>query len=113
MYESWSGGYLPEGLRADDIAIASRLARVAMDAAFFGHLGGAAGAVAALRQRSGGILDPAVVAAFAADPAGILAEVDELSDPHERTLKIEPEPCFPSPTRECSTSRPRSATYRM
>ena len=92
VYESWSGGYVPEGLRADDIAIASRIARVAMDAAFFGHLGGAAGAVAALRQRSGGILDPAVVAAFAADPAGILAEVDERSDPHERMLKVEPEP---------------------
>ena len=92
VYESWSGGYVPDALRADDIAIASRVARVAMDAAFFGHLGGAAGAVAALRQRSGGILDPAVVAAFVADPAGILAEVDERVDPHERMLKVEPEP---------------------
>lgn len=52
VYESWVGGWAPEGLRGDDIPIASRVARVAMDAAFFGQLGGVDAAVTALRARS-------------------------------------------------------------
>lgn len=77
VYESWSGGWVPHGLKADDIAITSRVARAAMDAAFFGHLGG--------------ILDPAVVAVFTADPGALLAEADR-GDPLERMLAVEPEP---------------------
>lgn len=92
VYESWSGGYVPSGLRADEIAIASRVARAAMDAAFFGQLGGPEGAVTALRRRAGGILDPAVVDAFTADPESILAEVDDNVDHHDRMLTVEPDP---------------------
>ena len=91
VYESWVGGWVPHGLKGDDIAVASRVARAAMEAAFFSQLGGADAAVAALRKRAGGLLDPAVVAAFAADPHGILAEVDQ-GDPHELMLAVEPEP---------------------
>ena len=76
-YESWVGGWAPDGLRGDDIAIGSRVARAALDAAVFDQLGGAEAAVAALRQRAGVILDPAVVAVFAEDPRGILAEADD------------------------------------
>ena len=39
----------PTGCKGDDIAIASRVARAAMDAAFFGQLGGVDAAVTALR----------------------------------------------------------------
>lgn len=91
VFESWAGGAAPEGLRGDDIAIASRVARAAMDAAFFGQLGGVDAAVTALRARSGGILDPAVVAAFTEDPRGILAEA-ESGDPRNRMLDVEPVP---------------------
>lgn len=45
----------------------------------------------ALRDRAGVILDPAVVEAFAADPEGILAEVDA-GDPRDRILDVEPTP---------------------
>jgi HD-GYP domain-containing protein (c-di-GMP phosphodiesterase class II)/DNA-binding CsgD family transcriptional regulator len=91
VYESWAGGWVPEGLKGDDIAIASRVARAAMDAAFFGQLGGVDAAVTALRVRAGGLLDPAVVATFAQDPEGILAEADS-GDPQDRMLEVEPEP---------------------
>jgi HD-GYP domain-containing protein (c-di-GMP phosphodiesterase class II) len=91
VYESWVGGSAPEGLRGDDIAIASRVARAAMDAAFFGQLGGVDAAVTALRARAGVILDPAVVAAFTEDPRRILAEA-ESGDPRSRMLDVEPDP---------------------
>jgi HD-GYP domain-containing protein (c-di-GMP phosphodiesterase class II) len=91
VYESWAGGWVPHGLKGDDIAIASRVARAAMDAAFFARAGGADAAVAALRKRAGGLLDPAVVAAFAGDPHHILAEAEN-GDPHDLMLAAEPEP---------------------
>ena len=81
-----------------------------MDAAFFGQLGGADAAVAALRQRAGVILDPAVVAAFADDPRAILAEADG-GDPRDRILDVEPAPVVERGGAELSTWRPRSATW--
>ena len=53
VFEAWAGGSAPEGLRGDDIAIASRVARAAIDAAFFGQLGGVDAAVSAVRERAG------------------------------------------------------------
>ena len=91
VYESWVGGWAPSGLRGDDIPIASRVARTAMDAAFFAELGGTDAAVTALRDRAGVILDPAVVDAFASDPRPILAEAD-VGDPLDRILDVEPTP---------------------
>jgi HD-GYP domain-containing protein (c-di-GMP phosphodiesterase class II)/DNA-binding CsgD family transcriptional regulator len=99
VYESWAGGWVPHGLKGDDIAIASRVARAAMDAAFFGQLGGVDAAVAALRKRAGGLLDPAVVAAFTDDPHHVLAEADS-GDPHDRMLAVEPEPVLERRTSE-------------
>ena len=91
VFEAWVGGAAPAGLGGDSIPIASRVARAAMDAAFFGQLGGADAAVTALRARSGGLLDPAVVEAITADPSGILAEAEN-GDPRERMLEVEPAP---------------------
>jgi len=91
VYESWRGRWVPDGLGGDDIPIASRVARAAMDAAFFGQMGSVAAAVAALRQRAASILDPGVVAAFAADAHALLAEADQ-GDPRDRLLDVEPEP---------------------
>ena len=90
MYEAWVGGWVPSGLKGDDIAIGSRVARAAMDAAFFGQLGGVDAAVTALRRRAGVILDPAVVATFVEDAeraprrgraAAILATASSRSSP--------------------------------
>jgi HD-GYP domain-containing protein (c-di-GMP phosphodiesterase class II)/DNA-binding CsgD family transcriptional regulator len=90
-YESWVGGWAPDGLRGEEIAIGSRVARAALEAAVFDQLGGAEAALTALRQRSGVILDPSVVAVFAEDPRGILAEADD-GDPRDRVLEVEPGP---------------------
>ena len=91
VYEAWAGGSAPGGLRGDDIAISSRVARAAIDAAFFGQLGGVDAAATALRQRAGVVLDPGVVAAFIDDPSGILREADT-GDPRDRILEVEPPP---------------------
>lgn len=89
--EFWSGGFAPEGLAGEEIAIAARVARVAADAAFFDHIGDAELAVTALRQRAGGVLDPDVVGAFVADAPALLAE-GNTGDPRDRILEVEPEP---------------------
>ena len=91
VYESWVGGWAPSGLSGDEIPIASRVARVAMDAALFAQLGGVDTAVTAVRDRAGVILDPGLVAAFGRDAGAILAEVDD-GDPLDRMLDVEPEP---------------------
>jgi HD-GYP domain-containing protein (c-di-GMP phosphodiesterase class II) len=70
-----------------------------MDAAFFGQFGGVDAAVTALRKRAGGLLDPAVVAAFTDDAHHILAEADS-GDPHDRMLAVEPEPVLERRTSE-------------
>jgi HD-GYP domain-containing protein (c-di-GMP phosphodiesterase class II) len=91
VYEHWAGGWVPHGFRGDDIAVGARVARAAMDAAFFGQLGGVDAAVTALRKRAGGVLDPAVVAVFVDHARDVLAEADD-GDPHDLMLAAEPRP---------------------
>lgn len=93
LYEAkewWNGGGTPRGLKGEEIVVPARIARVAAEAALFGDLGGAELAVHALSRRGGGMLDPAIVAEFTADPA-ILAEADA-GDPRQRILDEEPAP---------------------
>jgi HD-GYP domain-containing protein (c-di-GMP phosphodiesterase class II) len=91
LFEAWVGGWVPSGLKGDDIAVGSRVARAAMDAAFFGQLGGVDAAITALGRRAGVLLDPAVVATFREHAAELLAEA-ERGDPRDRLLEVEPEP---------------------
>ncbi|MEY2478820.1 MAG: hypothetical protein QOG87_4135 [Actinomycetota bacterium] len=91
VFEAWVGGWAPSGLRGDEIPLASRVARAATDAAFFGEMGGVERAVHALRARAGVTLDPGVVETFVADPEGLLAEADT-GDPRDRILEVEPTP---------------------
>jgi HD-GYP domain-containing protein (c-di-GMP phosphodiesterase class II) len=91
VFEAWVGGGAPSRLKGDDIPIASRVARVAMDAAFFGQLGGVDAAVGAVRARAGVIVDPAVAATFVAH-AGEIVEEGERGDPRQRLLEVEPAP---------------------
>ena len=58
VYETWVGGWVPHGLKGDDIAVASRVARAAMEVAFFSQLGGADAAVAAVGARNSAHLRP-------------------------------------------------------
>jgi HD-GYP domain-containing protein (c-di-GMP phosphodiesterase class II) len=91
VVEWWNGDGPPRGLRGDEIAHPARIVRTAADAARFDHLGGVDAAVEALRLRAGGILDPSIVEAFAANPDRLLAEA-RAGDPRERILEAEPEP---------------------
>ena len=91
VFEAWVGGWAPSGLRGEDIPIASRVARAAGDAALFDELGGADAAVEMLGKKAGVLFDPDVVAAFARDPDGLLAEARE-GDPRDRILEVEPAP---------------------
>ena len=91
VFESWVGGAAPGGLKGDSIPIASRVARVAMEAAFFSHLGGVEASIAAVRARAGVILDPTLAATFVADARNVVAEADR-GDPRHRLLEVEPTP---------------------
>ncbi|HJR26557.1 MAG TPA: HD domain-containing phosphohydrolase, partial [Acidimicrobiales bacterium] len=88
--EWWNGGGSPQGLAGDAIAISARVARVAADAALFEGIGGTDQAVTALERRAGGVLDPAIVAAFAEGAPELFAET--AGDPRERMLALEPHP---------------------
>jgi HD-GYP domain-containing protein (c-di-GMP phosphodiesterase class II) len=89
--EWWNGDGPPRGLRGEEIALPARIARAAVDAARFDHLGGSEAAIEALRRRSGGILDPTVVEAFTASADRLLGETHS-GDPRELILEAEPEP---------------------
>ena len=67
-------------------------------------------AVGALRRRSGGILDPSLVEAFAANADRLLEET-RAGDPRERILQAEPEPVVEIDVAELTGWRPHSATW--
>jgi HD-GYP domain-containing protein (c-di-GMP phosphodiesterase class II) len=89
--ESWQGGGAPRGLKGDEIAISSRVARVACDAAFFDDIGDVSLAADAVRERAGSLLDPSIADAFVANASYLLEEASA-GDPRERILEVEPEP---------------------
>ena len=89
--EWWNGGGPPDGLEGEEIALPARIARAAADAARFEHLGGTEAVVAALRARSGGVLDPSIVETLTANADDLLADTRS-GDPRERMLEVEPVP---------------------
>ncbi|MGH3995783.1 MAG: hypothetical protein ACRDSN_25345, partial [Pseudonocardiaceae bacterium] len=107
--EWWNGHGPPRGLRGEEIALPARIARAAADAARFDHLGGREAAVHALRRRSGGILGPSLVEAFAASADRLLGETGA-GDPRERILEAEPKPVVEIEVAELTrvASSPRS-----
>jgi HD-GYP domain-containing protein (c-di-GMP phosphodiesterase class II) len=91
VYELWKGGGAPAGLSGHDIPVASRIARVTGVAVLFDTIGGVDLAVAALRRRSGGMLDPGMVAHFADRAESLLADV-EATCSGPSVLDTEPRP---------------------
>jgi HD-GYP domain-containing protein (c-di-GMP phosphodiesterase class II) len=77
-FERWDGSGGPAGAAGDDIPIEMRIAIVANVAEVHERRGGVAAATEMARSRSGTQFDPAVVAAFLADPAAILAQPEDV-----------------------------------
>lgn len=77
VYERWDGLGLPGGRRGEQISPAARIVHVAEQAVFAHAEGGVAAAIAEVRRRAGGHLDPELAAVFVSDARDILARLDE------------------------------------
>ncbi|MGD9529464.1 MAG: hypothetical protein AB7V44_22090, partial [Pseudonocardia sp.] len=73
VYERWDGLGIPSGRRGAQISPVARIVHVAEQAVFAHADGGVSGAVAEVRRRAGGHLDPELAAAFVADADTVLA----------------------------------------
>lgn len=92
-FERWDGRGGPQGKQGDEISSVARLVEVGYVAELFRCRQGRGGAIAEVRQRSGGQLDPTFAGAFLDHP-GELFDLNE--DPHvsvwEALCGAEPEP---------------------
>jgi hypothetical protein len=91
MLEWWNGKGNPRGLKGEEIAFPARITRVATFAALFSTIGDEELALDAVRQRSGGFLDPSVVDLFTASGHNVLRD-SAAADPRDALLAAEPEP---------------------
>ncbi len=89
-FERYDGGGLPRGAAGESIPIEMRVAQLAEIAEVHHRMYGVDGAVAMARSRRGGHFDPAVVDAFTADPAAVLADLDG-GDAWAQALAIAPD----------------------
>ena len=89
IYERWDGHGLPRGLKGEEVAPAVLLVALAQDAVIWNRVGGAEGAVATIRKRSGGAHHPRMVERFCAEAATILADLDREST-WDSILGLEP-----------------------
>jgi hypothetical protein len=91
VFDLWRGHGREHRVAGDDLPLGARIARLAGIAVLFASIGGPGLAVDAVRRRSGGMLDPALVTPFAAGVAGWLQELDQ-GDPRLLALDAEPTP---------------------
>ena len=115
--ERWDGKGGPRRLRADDIALAARIAEPARQAVLFHASSGEEAALEMVRRRSGGWFDPAVAEAFSVVGPDELRRL-EAEDPWAAVLAAEPSRSggsrrigssrSPERSRTSSTSRRRS-----
>ena len=96
VFEGWGGKGGFQGLRAEAVPVQSRVARLAGIATRFDDIGGHDLAVAVVKQRAGGMLDPAMAATFVAEAPAILAQ-SNVDDPHAAILEAEPAPVVTAP----------------
>ena len=88
-FERWDGKGVPKGATGEEILLPSRLVALADVVEVFHRAGGIDAAVTVARQRRGTQFDPQVVDAFTADPATLLADLDEASS-WDAVLAAEP-----------------------
>jgi len=89
--ESWNGKGGPQGLAGEAIALPTRIAHVAAVGTLFAGLGGLDTAVAVVRRRAGGDLDPAIAERFCRQGSSLLAELDGV-DARAVVVRAEPAP---------------------
>jgi HD-GYP domain-containing protein (c-di-GMP phosphodiesterase class II) len=90
-FERWDGSGKPLKVKGEAIALAMRIALVAIDANIGHRLGGVDGAVALTRKRAKRGLDPGLVERFTRAAAELCAPLDEPS-PWATALAAEPQP---------------------
>ena len=75
IFEWWNGRGRPRHLKGEEISLATRVAHVGGYGALFARLGGPEAAVGAIRERSGGYLDPALAEEFCRNAGRLLGEL--------------------------------------
>jgi HD-GYP domain-containing protein (c-di-GMP phosphodiesterase class II) len=90
-FERWDGSGKPLKVKGEAIALATRIALVAIDANIGHRLGGVDGAIALTRKRAKRGLDPALVECFTKAAAKLCAPL-EAPSPWTTALAAEPEP---------------------
>jgi len=90
MTAMWNGKGFPRA-RGEQVPLPARIMHVAGAAVMSWELGGEEAAVAQVRTRSGGELDPGLADLFLADPSGMLDGLDS-PDPFAMVLDLEPDP---------------------
>lgn len=91
VYERWDGHGLPDGRSAHRLSFAGRIMHVAEQAVLAHVAGGTDHAIAEVRRRGGGHLDPDVARIFVDDAPSILASTAE-TDLLAAVLEREPAP---------------------
>ena len=91
VFERWDGQGIPEGRRGEELSPIARILHVAEQAVFAHTAGGRRAAVAEVRRRAGGHLDPDLAARFLADADGLLAVLEQ-PDLLAAVVAVEPGP---------------------
>jgi HD-GYP domain-containing protein (c-di-GMP phosphodiesterase class II) len=89
-YERWDGKGEPDGRVGDDVAISSRLMRLARAAEVFHRAGGPSAAIEVARDRRGSEFDPSLVDLFVESAPKLLEDVAS-TDGWETVIGAEPE----------------------
>jgi HD-GYP domain-containing protein (c-di-GMP phosphodiesterase class II)/DNA-binding CsgD family transcriptional regulator len=89
--ERWDGKGAPLGTAGEALLLPMRVVTVAHIAEIAHHRAGRASALEVLRKRSGGQLDPALVATFAREAGGLFGAIERESI-WEHFLEAEPQP---------------------
>ncbi len=91
VYERWDGGGIPAGVSAEKIPIVARVVAIAEQATLAYAAAGPAAAIAELKRRAGGQLDPGLCAIFVAEAERCLAPIGP-ADALAVALDAEPRP---------------------
>lgn len=91
VYDMWRGKARDKGLTGEEIPVGARIARLTGIAVLFESIGGPDLAIAAVRRRAGGMLDPSLAARFADHAPEWFTDLAEV-DARKVVLDSEPIP---------------------